>query len=1506
MNRVSGIFGWIYQLTNYSLTLKINITTAAVFVLSLVFLAFYIIRYYVLARYLRLPSTQAENTAAKSSSNQLHDDLRPEHLTQISDLQSNLSERKFLPEDIFANFLSSIKIFQFMELSVLKEFARNSQQRKLYPGEIVSTGSGRDLYLVMDGEVSVFLLPDGATEIYQAYENEYSGISSIDPDWHSSFRHEENSHLLYEVKPGGSVSSLFDVLSVYADSVGKCGSSSFSGVAQNIVQNDAASVVSGVTSSARSTIGSAAVTGSTPVTALVNNFHAAHSGGTTLPSHNLTTHPESQDHISSAAEGSVPGNSASSGPPHQMASTLEKPTVSPALPSAPSEISSTGISNAPYQSNHPPMDSRRRRKISVYARAKTEVTLLVIPEQAFKRVAQIYPSAATQMVSIILTRFQRVTFLTLYKYLGLTSELLNIEKAVNEFGPCGDFHPDIMGGDVLGKEILDESELKRLYRLPKRKLKTAGGKGSRGQSRSKKGKKLSSFPASSPLPPTTPGTPSPFDKGFEYFRFSSSSKELDAYVISDEDPESQSISTDEELIPYSLKEHQRSLSFDGDVDQDNDSDIDVRELGYLHSFKSRESSQDETRNDFSIGNHEHNNDPKKGREIREVVFESIAKIIGLNLGSNEARHGTSHNNYHSAIMSDYGLTSTLGRNKYRTSSFSRDVRKAAYPNFNNNSSHSTYFRHLSDDPASGASSPASSQASLASSQEISNEVKIMFFPQGSELIRQGERNTGLFFVIDGVLEVLMSKEDPFGYTSSSKMQFGTNKDDVQFDLDVEAQRIGTVTNGGLAGYLAALTSHPSFVTVKAATDIFVGYLSKESMDRIIEKNSSVLLTLAKRLTDNISPLVRHIDLALEWIQINAGKLLFEQGEAKSDCIYIVLNGRLRAIQESQNGEVNVYGEYGQGESVGELEVLTNGPRACTVHAVRDTELARMPKTLFNALATRHPEITFQISRIIANRSRDIQNSSQKVKQGPGNINLKTVALIPATSEVPIMEFGEKLKEALSTIEETSIVLDSASVTAALGRYAFTRLGKLKLLSWLTEQEERVRLVLYVADTGPTSAWTQRCIRQADCVLLVAVANGPTKVGEFERMVLASKTTARKELILLHSQRYIANGLTRSWLKDRKWIQGHHNLQMPLLSSARASYDARRKNPLDDLRVQLEKFAQIYVRKNRPDSMRKSGESRTDFARLARRLVGRSIGLVLGGGGARGIAHIGMISALEEAGIPIDMVGGVSIGALIGGLYSLNQDIYFTYWRAKDFSSRASSIWRQLLDLTYPLASWFSGNEFNRAIWKCFEDAEIEDSWLNYFCVTTNITHSRLEIHTSGYFWRYVRASMSLSGYLPPLCDDGDLLLDGGYLNNLPGDIIRSMGADTIIAIDVSSEEITTVSSYGDSLSGWYALFMRMLPFGKISFIPSLTEIQDRLAYVSCVKQLEGVKNMDNTSYIKPPVGEFGTLDFGKFEQIYEIGRRFGQKIVKQWTTEEKFAELKPISKPKYHTRRNSI
>ena len=182
----------------------------------------------------------------------------------------------------------------------------------------------------------------------------------------------------------------------------------------------------------------------------------------------------------------------------------------------------------------------------------------------------------------------------------------------------------------------------------------------------------------------------------------------------------------------------------------------------------------------------------------------------------------------------------------------------------------------------------------------------------------------------------------------------------------------------------------------------------------------------------------------------------------------------------------------------------------------------------------------------------------------------------------------------------------------------------------------------------------------------------------------------------------------------------------------------------------------------------------------------------------------VLKALEEAGIPVDMVGGTSMGAFISGLYAMVDDSYHQLQTrsrltrlCRAFSNDMSSIWNKVMELTIPFTSYFTGTRFNHGISSIFEGTKIEDLWLPYFCVTTDLTESRERVHENGSLWRYVRASMTLTGYLPPLCDkerapqpDGKegkchLLVDGGYMNNLPTDVMwRVKRPSTVIAVDV--------------------------------------------------------------------------------------------------------------------------
>uniref|UniRef100_A0A8C2WBD3 lysophospholipase n=1 Tax=Cyclopterus lumpus TaxID=8103 RepID=A0A8C2WBD3_CYCLU len=729
---------------------------------------------------------------------------------------------------------------------------------------------------------------------------------------------------------------------------------------------------------------------------------------------------------------------------------------------------------------------------------------------------------------------------------------------------------------------------------------------------------------------------------------------------------------------------------------------------------------------------------------------------------------------------------------------------------------------------------------------LEGRVNLRQVKAGSVVAHQGDQDVNVEFVISGSLHV------------------------YQRMIDREEDTLLFVTHQGeMVGHLAVLTGEPLIFTVRAHRDCTFLSISKAHFYEMMREEPRLVLNVAHTVVKRVSPFVRQIDFALDWMAVEAGRAVYRQGD-KSDSTFIVLSGRLRSVIAKDDGKKELAGEYGRGDLIGVVEALTHMNRATTVHAVRDSELAKLPEGALNSIKRRYPQVVTRLihllgQKILGNmqqaRSLALHTPTSKWDAGNPASNLSTVSILPVSEEVPLTAFTLELHHALSGIGPT-LLLTSDIIKQRLGSAALDSVHEYRLSSWLGQQEDIHRIVLYQSDPSLTP-WTQRCIRQADCIIIVGLGEREPTVGELERMLEGSAVRAQKQLVLLHKEDGPPPKGTAEWLNMRSWISRHHHLSCPRRVFSRRS---------------LPKLKELYQR-----VFEKCPDRHSDFSRLARILTGNSIALVLGGGGARGCSQVGILRALNEAGIPVDMVGGTSIGSLMGALYAEEKNNSRMRVRAREketfenaldiCSNDMTSYFKKILDLTYPVTSI-----------SIFKGKQIEDLWLPYFNITTDITASSMRVHTDGSLWRYVRASMSLSGYLPPLCDpkDGHLLMDGGYINNLPADVARSMGAKVVIAIDVGSRDETNLTNYGDSLNGWWLLWKRFNPLAEKVKVLNMAEIQTRLAYVCCVQQLELVKDSEYCEYIRPPIDHYGTLEFGKFDEIAEVGYQHGKTLFDVW------------------------
>ncbi|KAK3398183.1 lysophospholipase nte-1 [Sordaria brevicollis] len=1398
---------FLFNIFSTSLTVTMNATTLVLIMFFMMGGVTWVVRYRYLNMYSRLPPEPQRKEPAV--------DLFPE--TQEEGVKSGLAS-------YFDEFLSAIKIFGYLERPVFHELTRSMQTRKLIAGETLNLEEEQGFCLVVDGMVEIF--------VKSSRDGRYSASgalfeSSDDEEGFAPGR--QRYQLLTEVRNGAPMSSLFSIMSLFTEDIEM----------HDTDDDDSPNPTPSAAGTAM------------PSYPMNSNFGQSNDTLPSIPGTPFSDNREIQFGLPSAESltSSPPAHESSRIPPLSLANPRPAPPRRP----VPKRLNTT--------SAHP----------DIIARATVDTTIAIIPASAFRRLIKIYPKATAHIVHVILSRFQRVTLATAYNYLGLSGEVLQMERSMLKYTVRQ--LPNHLRGDALDRlkekfkrerERIGEKEVEKgiaLHNAHAARRRRSAASLRKEVALQAYSKRRQSIVAATPAfgarrERPSPDTPSAGDllTNAQQLRTGPAPPLVQARDAISPRPQ-------RNLSPFSTPRNAH-------VSLDTREALDEDDL------------------------------------FRESVLECMFRAIGLT-GNGTVNADSTQASPRFAPMDQRRSRAGLGHTAFGF--------MEAFDPFDNVDTESVTSGGFN------SSSPVPNPQLLA--HDMKDEVEIVFFPKGSVLVEQGERNPGLYYVIDGFLDICVPGDDSSRdlLQSSAKVDqehasatgadaIGANSSrfpepNMNNNFGAEQKKgkqgrrsVALIKPGGLAGYVGTISSYRSFIDVVARTDVCVGFLPLASIERIVDRYPIVLLTMAKRLTELLPRLLLHIDFALEWVQVNSGQVLFREGD-ESEAIYLVLNGRLRLVEDQKEGGMNVKAEFGQGESIGELEVLTESSRTGTLHAIRETELVKFPRTLFNSLAQEHPNITIKISKIIAARMRafiddpsrmGLKDNVVRSYKSSSTLNLRTVAILPVTAGVPVVEFGNRLMNALSQVgpPNGATCLNQAAILNHLGKHAFNKMGKLKLSQYLADLEEKYGLVVYVADTNVNTPWTQTCITQADCLLFVGLADSSPEIGEYERFMLGMKSTARKILVLVHQERYSNPGLTRQWLKNRMWINGgHFHVQMAYTPNTVPIHPPTKrfgpslKQRVQILQAEIQKYTSRKVRHvpfYSPDAPFKG-----DFHRLARRLCGKSVGLVLGGGGARGIAHVGIIRAMEEAGIPIDMVGGTSIGAFIGGLYARHADVVPIFGLAKKFAGRMASMWRFAFDLTYPSASYTTGHEFNRGIFKTFGKTQIEDFWLEYYCNTTNISKSRVEFHTSGYAWRYIRASMSLAGLLPPLCDEGSMLLDGGYIDNLTVSRMKSLGSDVIFAVDVGSLDDNTPQAFGDSLSGVWAFFNRWNPFSSVPNPPTLAEIQARLAYVSSVGELERAKTMPGCIYMRPPIDDYGTLDFGKFDEIYGVGYKYGQEFLQK-------------------------
>jgi len=275
----------------------------------------------------------------------------------------------------------------------------------------------------------------------------------------------------------------------------------------------------------------------------------------------------------------------------------------------------------------------------------------------------------------------------------------------------------------------------------------------------------------------------------------------------------------------------------------------------------------------------------------------------------------------------------------------------------------------------------------------------------------------------------------------------------------------------------------------------------------------------------------------------------------------------------------------------------------------------------------------------------------------------------------------------------------------------------------------------------------------------------------------------------------------------------------------------------------------------------------DVARLGRHLRGRAVGIVFSGGGARGYAHLGVVRALREIGIPLDLVGGASFGAIVAAGVASEWGDEELLERFREGFARSNP----LSDYAMPFVALTRGRKVSRQLRAHFGDGRIEDLWRPFFTVAANLTTGSLSVLKEGPIWQALRASIALPGLLPPWIADGEVFVDGAVMNNLPADVMRSIDGGVIVAVDVTRYE--TLRAYS---SPRRPLIWRLLT-GQQFGGPSIVSTLLRSAHVGSDVQTRLSREAADL-VIDPPLADVDLRDWKAIDRAAESGYRHAMTL----------------------------
>lgn len=627
--------------------------------------------------------------------------------------------------------------------------------------------------------------------------------------------------------------------------------------------------------------------------------------------------------------------------------------------------------------------------------------------------------------------------------------------------------------------------------------------------------------------------------------------------------------------------------------------------------------------------------------------------------------------------------------------------------------------------------------------------------------------------------------------------------------------------------------------------------------------------LLRSLPSDSAAVRRFLD-TVEILPCRRGEILYAEGD-RATSFYLVRHGEIHRFHRETDGSDRLIGIHGRGSVLGEVSFLARERHGARAVAVLDSEILVIRHEHWLELAQSEPDAQTGLVRILSRRfHRSLDPNDQLV---PARIHI--IAYPDNTRR------GQELAAVLSSVlcdENHGPVLlfeldspnrEDVGSTAKSGEAVPSRAldSPVGLLEWLRSR------------SNPGGAPFDRI----DASLLVGL-EGEARKRTLELMpALLGLLRKYYSLVLVHVGRrsQVADGIAGAFYRTCDHIVCVRDAAVPA-GPAWIDYRRRISLAIPDffdrlISVSEEHYRAIAQKERYPDrgvplkqnrirlSYAEDGTFHTDASgihRLARKLSGTLRGLSLGGGGARAYAHAGVLEALEERGLEFDGISGTSMGAVIGAAHAAGLRVREIKLLLKKHLPDSNAIF----DKGLPLVSFFRGRRLNQVLTDVFADLQFEDLRIPFYCNSTDLNSGRSVIFESGYISTALRASVSLPGLFPPLQIPPYSLVDGGILNNLAGDILRSRGFSRVVGVNVTPMEddrsSQTSPDFSEGVEGLFDYFRRP---------PVLSIITRSIAVEG--RELLRSRLADFDFILNPEIGSFDLFDFHRHDEIFAAGRR---------------------------------